>query len=41
MIVQQRATRGVGHCDFTLAEEVFDAMAVWVRHGRRPRGGSV
>jgi hypothetical protein len=42
-MIVQRATRGVGHCDFTLAEEeeAFDAMAVWVRHGRRPRGDDV
>jgi hypothetical protein len=39
----QRATRGLGHCDFTLAEEeeAFDAMASWVRFGRRPNGDEV
>jgi hypothetical protein len=39
----QRAMRGVGHCDFTLAEEeeAFDAMTTWVRSGRKPRGDEV
>ena len=39
----QRAMRGVGHCDFTLAEEeeAFDAMALWVQTGRRPAGDDV
>jgi hypothetical protein len=39
----QRAMRGVGHCDFTLAEEeeAFDAMAVWAQTGRRPAGDDV
>jgi hypothetical protein len=39
----QRATRGLGHCDFTLAEEeeAFDAMAIWVRYGRKPKGDDV
>lgn len=39
----QRATRGLGHCDFTLAEEeeAFDAMTAWVRFGRRPNGDDV
>ncbi|MFM1990096.1 MAG: hypothetical protein RJA99_3053 [Pseudomonadota bacterium] len=41
--VVQRAVRGVGHCDFTLAEEeeAFDAMAVWALFGRRPNGDEV
>jgi hypothetical protein len=41
--VVQRAMRGLGHCDFTLAEEAeaFDAMAVWARFGRKPRGDEV
>lgn len=41
--VVQRATRGLGHCDFTLAEEeeAFDAMTTWVRFGRKPNGDDV
>jgi hypothetical protein len=41
--IVQRATRGLGHCDFTLAEEeeAFDAMAVWVAYGRKPKGDDV
>ena len=41
--VVQRAMRGLGHCDFTLAEEeeAFDAMALWVATGRRPAGDDV
>lgn len=41
--VVQRAMRGVGHCDFTLAEEeeAFDAMVLWVATGRRPAGDEV
>ena len=38
--VVQRAMRGLGHCDFTLAEEeeAFDAVVLWVATGRRPAG---
>jgi hypothetical protein len=39
----QRAIRGVGHCDFTIAEQVnaFDAMVKWERDGVKPGGDDV
>jgi acetyl esterase/lipase len=39
----QRAVRGLGHCDFALAEEeeAFDAMVIWQQTGRRPAGDDV
>jgi pimeloyl-ACP methyl ester carboxylesterase len=39
----QRAIRGAGHCDFTVAEqaEAFDAMVNWARHGIKPEGDDV
>jgi hypothetical protein len=39
----QRAVRGLGHCDFALAEEeeAFDAMVLWQQTGRRPAGDEV
>ncbi|HYF59054.1 MAG TPA: alpha/beta hydrolase [Burkholderiaceae bacterium] len=41
--IVQRAIRGLGHCDFALAEEeeAFDAMTVWARLGRKPKGDEV
>ena len=42
-LVAQRAIRGVGHCDFTRAEEAeaFDALVRWVLDGRRADGDDV
>jgi hypothetical protein len=39
----QRAIRGVGHCDFTVAEQVdaFDAMVKWEQGGLPPGGDDV
>jgi pimeloyl-ACP methyl ester carboxylesterase len=39
----QRAIRGVGHCDFTQAEQVeaFDALAAWEQNGVKPEGDDV
>lgn len=39
----QRAIRGVGHCEFTIAEQVaaFEAMVRWEEDGVRPRGDDV
>jgi hypothetical protein len=39
----QRAIRGVGHCDFTVAEQVsaFNAMADWEQKGVKPAGDDV
>lgn len=36
----QRAIRAVGHCDFTVAEQVeaFEAMVQWAEQGRKPAG---
>lgn len=39
----QRAIRGTGHCEFTIAEQVaaFDAMVLWDQTGLRPQGDNV
>ncbi len=39
----QRAIRGVGHCDFSIAEQTaaFDAMALWEQKGVKPAGDEV
>lgn len=39
----QRAIRGTGHCEFTLAEQVagFDAMINWEQKGEKPEGDDV
>jgi hypothetical protein len=39
----QRAIRGTGHCEFTIAEQVaaFDALALWEQTGLRPQGDDV
>lgn len=39
----QRAIRGIGHCDFTPAEqtEAFDALAAWEQNGVKPEGDDV
>lgn len=39
----QRAIRGTGHCEFTIAEQVsaFEAMVRWEQDGRRPGGDDV
>lgn len=39
----QRAIRGIGHCDFTLAEQVaaFRALVDWVERGAVPEGDDV
>ena len=39
----QRAIRGVGHCDFTVAEQkaAFDAMTTWEQKGIKPAGDDV
>ncbi|MET0384417.1 MAG: alpha/beta hydrolase [Polyangiales bacterium] len=39
----QRAIRGTGHCDFTLAEQIaaFDDMAHWEQDGVKPEGDEV
>ena len=38
-----RAIRGIGHCDFTLAErqEAFDDLVTWIDKGQRPGGDAV
>jgi hypothetical protein len=42
-LLVQRAIRGVGHCDFTEAEQVtaFDDLAGWVEDGVKPAGDDV
>ena len=39
----QRAIRGVGHCEFTFAEQAtaFDALANWEQNGQKPEGDDV
>jgi len=39
----QRAIRSVGHCDFTIAEQVaaFEAMVRWEQEGVKPEGDDV
>jgi hypothetical protein len=39
----QRAIRGTGHCEFTIAEQVaaFDSLALWEQTGLRPQGDDV
>ena len=39
----QRAIRGVGHCDFTIQEQVeaFEAMTAWEAGGAKPAGDDV
>jgi pimeloyl-ACP methyl ester carboxylesterase len=39
----QRAIRGTGHCEFTLAEQVagFDALIAWEQKGEKPEGDDV
>jgi pimeloyl-ACP methyl ester carboxylesterase len=39
----QRAIRGIGHCDFTVAEQVsaFNAMVDWEQKGVKPAGDDV
>jgi pimeloyl-ACP methyl ester carboxylesterase len=42
-LLVQRAIRGTGHCEFTVAEQVaaFDAMVRWEQDGVRPYGDDV
>jgi hypothetical protein len=42
-LLVQRAIRGVGHCDFTRAEQVtgFDDLTNWVENGVKPAGDDV
>ncbi|MEY4508347.1 MAG: hypothetical protein RLZZ450_469 [Pseudomonadota bacterium] len=39
----QRAIRGTGHCEFTIAEQVeaFDALVKWEKEGVKPEGDEV
>jgi hypothetical protein len=39
----QRAIRGVGHCEFTIAEQAtaFEALAKWEQEGTKPEGDDV
>lgn len=39
----QRAIRGIGHCEFTYAEQTqaFDALAAWEETGMKPAGDDV
>lgn len=39
----QRAIRGMGHCEFTLAEQItaFDDLARWEQEGVKPEGDEV
>lgn len=39
----QRAVRGIGHCDFSISEQVsaFDAMVNWEQNGVKPDGDNV
>jgi hypothetical protein len=39
----QRAIRGVGHCEFTYAEQAtaFEALAKWEQEGTKPEGDDV
>ncbi|MET0341903.1 MAG: alpha/beta hydrolase [Polyangiales bacterium] len=39
----QRVIRGVGHCEFTLAEQAsaFDALVAWEERGEKPKGDEI